>query len=567
MRTSMSYVCVQAGAFSSSALSPAVGGASFPPSVPPSEPRGSTTLTMSSTAQTALVGLNMPKLILPNVYRLRPASSSGSFPGKGGVVIDRHLPRLASASRAGDHSGEASPSSSARSFAASSTRTSSASFTSGWAPSPSCLRRRRLKASFASDFVAAPVVMEGGDDLSPLFAHPYGVLPHGNVHASSSGDAVRTRGLGPHLRRLNDEQISTVLSYVDGPSLGRGVAIASRFLYVFGHQDELWRDLTLRRWGELGFEVPPLAPPPKSVDCDREDNGGGEGGSWSSACWKEIYAFNHLLDAGRLEESRRRHIPLRVAGVYSDVLFRPFLCRSFALRPSWLSVHTVPTLDREEVTTERATSGAAPLPAKFGMEDYMNYCARSAEEAPLYLFDRTFASQCPELLEDWDCALRKSCPWWAPGNKEAGHDLFGVLGEGRRPDHQWLIVGPKRCVAASFALVTAAASFSICFKRWIFYPPGASPPGVHPSPSGDDVCMPISLGEWFLSYWDSHVARRSDADPRRRPLECTSRPGDVLFVPHAWWHMVLHLGDEDDGGDVGDSGDRSCRVESVGREA
>ena len=91
----------------------------------------------------------------------------------------------------------------------------------------------------------------------------------------------------------------------------------------------------------------------------------------------------------------------------------------------------------------------------------MNYCARSAEEAPLYLFDRTFTSQCPELLEDWDCALRKSCPWWAPGNKEAGHDLFGVLGEGRRPDHQWLIVGPKRCVA-SFALVTAAANFSIC---------------------------------------------------------------------------------------------------------
>ena len=68
-------------------------------------------------------------------------------------------------------------------------------------------------------------------------------------------------------------------------------------------------------------------------------------------------------------------------------------------------------------------------------------------------------------------------------------------------------------------------------KRWIFYPPGVTPPGVFPSPDGDDVCMPISIGEWFLTFWDQHVERRNDPDVRRRPLECTACPGDVLFVP------------------------------------
>jgi len=68
-------------------------------------------------------------------------------------------------------------------------------------------------------------------------------------------------------------------------------------------------------------------------------------------------------------------------------------------------------------------------------------------------------------------------------------------------------------------------------KRWIFYPPGVTPPGVFPSPNGDDVCMPISIGEWFLTFWDQHVERRKDPDVRRRPLECTACPGDVLFVP------------------------------------
>jgi len=68
-------------------------------------------------------------------------------------------------------------------------------------------------------------------------------------------------------------------------------------------------------------------------------------------------------------------------------------------------------------------------------------------------------------------------------------------------------------------------------KRWIFYPPGVTPPGVFPSPNGDDVCMPISIGEWFLTFWDQHVERRKDPDVKRRPLECTACPGDVLFVP------------------------------------
>ena len=96
-------------------------------------------------------------------------------------------------------------------------------------------------------------------------------------------------------------------------------------------------------------------------------------------------------------------------------------------------------------------------------------------------------------------------------------------------------------------------------KRWIFYPPGADPPGVHPSPCGDDVCMPISIGEWYLTFWDEHVRRRSDPDVGRRPLECTARPGDVLFVPHGWWHMVVNVGDDDDE-DGEDDGGRGISV-------
>ena len=54
--------------------------------------------------------------------------------------------------------------------------------------------------------------------------------------------------------------------------------------------------------------------------------------------------------------------------------------------------------------------------------------------------------------------------------------------------------------------------------------------------------MTIPIGEWFLTFWDAHVACRTDPDPGRQPLECTAQPGDVLFVPHGWWHLVLGRG-------------------------
>lgn len=352
-----------------------------------------------------------------------------------------------------------------------------------------------------------PTADGDGDDAAggcgTLFGHPYGALPHGNVHLVAPPpspppgwhpDVVRRRGLGPLPRRLNDEQLLLVLSYVDGPTLAGGVVACSRFLYVAGHHEELWRDLVLRRWGEGGFKVPSpdddLAE--EATEASSEGGAGEErkgGGTTerqrNSSCWKDIYAHNFS------KHPPKRHTPIPVAGIYSDAFFRSFLCRSFSLRPSWLAAHTVPTLPRERVgcrlfleeheeknvpllikgasrdwpalrgprrwtveyllrategRTFRATSGAAPLPAQFSMADYVNYCASSTEEAPLYLFDRTFAAKCPRLLEDFDAALQRGCRWWSRGHEEAGHDLFSVLGEKRRPDYQWLIVGPKRCV-------------------------------------------------------------------------------------------------------------------------
>ena len=39
------------------------------------------------------------------------------------------------------------------------------------------------------------------------------------------------------------------------------------------------------------------------------------------------------------------------------------------------------------------------------------------------------------------------------------------------------------------------------------------------------------------------MERLNIADKACRPLECTVYPGDVIFVPHGYWHMVVNLDD------------------------
>lgn len=59
--------------------------------------------------------------------------------------------------------------------------------------------------------------------------------------------------------------------------------------------------------------------------------------------------------------------------------------------------------------------------------------------------------------------------------------------------------------------------------------------GVHASPDGADVASPVSLVEWFLKFY-SQVQQGPV-----KPLEGIVRQGEVLFVPHGWWHLAINL--------------------------
>lgn len=409
------------------------------------------------------------------------------------------------------------------------------------------------------------------DFLSLEDIHPYGCMPGGNRFFNDT-NVIATGTKETEL--LVDSLWQNVLSFCDALTLCR-VVQSSRYLYVAGHQPELWRDLVLRRCDEER----------RVINCTVF-----EGKALKS--WRDTYLCLFSNDTKYL----RSHTPLMIPDVYSDEYYRTHRCRSFAIPEEWLDPKitcvedSLPSVSIDSITAEaflqdfeannlpvvikdaakftrafhhwkdptylqrhntsdrsfRTTSGAAPLPAQFTLEAYQAYSKfEYLEESPLYLFDRT-ALDNPQWQQDFFPEFYRKCPWWDP-SAEYGHDLLQHLGREERPDHTWLIMGPKRSGSVFHIDPNATHAWNVCIqgrKRWIFYPPGCPPPGVFPSEDGDEVALPLSVGEWLLQYWPEHLERcKGSKNADDQPLECTVYPGDVIFVPHGWWHMVINLDD------------------------
>jgi hypothetical protein len=380
--------------------------------------------------------------------------------------------------------------------------------------------------------------------------HPYGAKPSANLFLCDDGtSAVRSRGLGV-IRRLGDVALLELLGFLDGQTLAR-VLCVSRTLYAFGHHNDIWRDLVLRSFPSFSYD----------------------------RTWKDTFAQTFAKHAGGAAVPV--HSPIRMSGVFSDALHRPWCCRSYELKPEWLKLDNLPRrskLSVEEFLAEyevpnkpvvltdvvnqwpafknwekpyliengdkqrarfRTTSTTCPVAADFSVEQYLLYAEQAQEETPLYLFERGFARKAPGLAADYE-----EPPYFHPDAKH-GTDLFRLLGS-RRPDHKWLIMGPARSGSIFHVDPNSTNAWNAAIrgrKRWILYPPGSVPPGVIPSSNLADITVPLSLGEWYLNFWEEHRKSRRDLPPHMRPVEGTVGPGEMIFVPNGWWHNVLNLDD------------------------
>eukprot|EP00928_Gymnodinium_smaydae_P000883 TRINITY_DN10324_c0_g1_i2.p1 TRINITY_DN10324_c0_g1~~TRINITY_DN10324_c0_g1_i2.p1 ORF type:complete len:503 (+),score=124.84 TRINITY_DN10324_c0_g1_i2:74-1582(+) len=162
---------------------------------------------------------------------------------------------------------------------------------------------------------------------------------------------------------------------------------------------------------------------------------------------------------------------------------------------------------------------------------YADYLRQQRDDNPLYLFetDVNDNAHIKPLVDDY------VVPDLFP------HDWLNLVNHDARPPWRWWCIGPKRSgTTVHIDPLNTSAWNAVTHgrKRWVLFEPEvpkkvAKGKGLRQKGEDDEAIM----------YFDFILPRLKQANPDVRVYEGIQNPGDVIFVPGAWWHGVLNLED------------------------
>lgn len=396
--------------------------------------------------------------------------------------------------------------------------------------------------------------------------HPLNVKPQGNSYISTDADYDATKFLPKHVQmgsfsNFPDELMMYLLSTINDVESLKNLAHTSRIMYAYLFDEEIWKKLYIKKITDSSNDSDTLI---------------AWNGSWRSSmlnikesdqanlqmpgnilCSDVLYRpyqcsqvdydklfhkiikeeqqySNRIKEHKEFLETELRNLPngriLRIpeGSLSSDSFNEKYHDKPFILTNSdenrWPKWELKDLVDRFPNVVFRQEAVQWPLSL------YSKYLANNKDESPLYLFD------CSSIAMK---TLRKE---YNPPDI-FNYDLFTVFQNDLincRPDHAWLIIGPKRSGSTFHKDPNYTSAWNTAItgrKLWVMLPPDVVPPGVGTDDEESEVTSPVGIAEWVISGFFNDAVKMSSS------FVGITFPGECMHVPSGWWHSVINLDD------------------------
>ncbi|KAI9320067.1 hypothetical protein BX666DRAFT_1831955, partial [Dichotomocladium elegans] len=179
------------------------------------------------------------------------------------------------------------------------------------------------------------------------------------------------------------------------------------------------------------------------------------------------------------------------------------------------------------------------------MKHFLHYCADEGQhdDSPLYIFDSGFYRDRRSRKSKTNHPNMLLSDYTVPSYFE--DDLFRLTGERRRPPYRWIVIGGGRSGTGIHTDPLGTSAWNALLKghkRWCLFPPGTPKSIIDPPMKPYDR----EAVSWFSTVFPKFLKRDSEHDnltlgERLGMVQVLQRPGETIFVPGGWPHVVMNL--------------------------